>query len=170
MGSAVLSEHWADSDLHCNWHAPSPPHRDLTKAPRGPQGKAKLIIRNKVFECTTLLKIEVIEYGKMGFQMAWNAFSETKILMRGGSIPLSYSSHVTACAVGSSLWLSVTPLPLGNHSLWVQPFLFIYFVVFSLCQCVVYDSNFDFHLQLQYSKCNKEDNTMTYTICATFDR
>ena len=26
---------------------------------------------------------------------------------RGGSIPLSYSFHVTACAIGSSLWLSV---------------------------------------------------------------
>ena len=29
------------------------------------------------FECLTLLKIEVIEYGKEGFKMAWNAFSET---------------------------------------------------------------------------------------------
>ena len=28
------------------------------------------------FECLTLLKIEVIEYGKKGFKMAWNAFSE----------------------------------------------------------------------------------------------
>ena len=26
------------------------------------------------------------------------------------------------------------------------------------------DSNFDFHLQLRYSKGNKEDITMTYTI------
>ena len=30
--------------------------------------------------------------------------------------------------------------------------------------CVVYDSNFDLHLQLQYSKGNNEDITMTYTI------
>ena len=28
----------------------------------------------------------------------------------------------------------------------------------------MYDSNFDLHLQLQYSKGNKEDITMTYTI------
>ena len=28
----------------------------------------------------------------------------------------------------------------------------------------MYDSNFDLHLQLQYSKGNKEDVTMTYTI------
>ena len=46
---------------------PFPPHGNLTKTPRGRQGNAKLIVRNKVFECTTLLKIEVIEYGKMGF-------------------------------------------------------------------------------------------------------
>ena len=45
---------------------PFPPHGSLTKTPRGRQGNAKLIVRNEVFECTTLLKIEVIEYGKMG--------------------------------------------------------------------------------------------------------
>ena len=28
----------------------------------------------------------------------------------------------------------------------------------------MYDSNFDLHLQLQYSKSDKEDVTMTYTI------
>ena len=51
------------------------------------------------------------------------------------------------------------PLPtLANNPLWV------YFVVFSLWQCVAYDSNFDILLQLQYSKGNKEDITMTYTI------
>ena len=27
--------------------------------------KCKIIVRNKVFECLTLLKIEIIEYGKM---------------------------------------------------------------------------------------------------------
>ena len=42
--------------------------------------------------------------------------------------------------------------------------LYIYFVVFSLWPCVVYDSNFDLHLKLQYSKGNKEDITMTYII------
>ena len=43
------------------------PHGNLTKAPRGRQGNAKLIARNNVFECTTLQKIEVKEYGKMDF-------------------------------------------------------------------------------------------------------
>ena len=56
------------------------------------------------------------------------------------------------------------PPPLRKQPLWVQPILHIYFVVFSLWQCVVYDSNFDLHLQLQYSKGNKEDITMTYRI------
>ena len=46
---------------------PFPPHGNLTKTPRGRQENAKLIVRNKVSECTTLLKIEVIEYGKMCF-------------------------------------------------------------------------------------------------------
>ena len=55
-------------------------------------------------------------------------------------------------------------VPLRKQPHWVQPFWYIYFVVFSLWQCVVYDSNFDLHLQLQYSKSNKEDVTMTYTI------
>ena len=49
---------------------PFPPHGNLTKTPRGRQGNAKLIVGNKVFERPTLLKIEVIEYGKMGFKMA----------------------------------------------------------------------------------------------------
>ena len=43
---------------------PPPPHWNLTNAPRGRQENAKQIVWNKVFECTTLLKIEVIEYGK----------------------------------------------------------------------------------------------------------
>ena len=46
---------------------PPTPHGNLTNAPRGRQGNAKKKVRNKVFECTTVLKIEVIEYGKMGF-------------------------------------------------------------------------------------------------------
>ena len=36
--------------------------------------------------------------------------------------------------------------------------MYIYFVVFSLWQCVVYDSNFDLHLQLQYSKGKHHDD------------
>ena len=54
--------------------------------------------------------------------------------------------------------------PLRKQPLWVQPFLYIYFVVFSIWQCVVYDLKFDLHLQLQYSKGNKEDFMMTNTI------
>ena len=53
---------------------------------------------------------------------------------------------------------------LRKQPLWVQPLLYICFVVFSLWQCFVNDSNFDLHLQLRYSKGNKEDITMTYTI------
>ena len=56
------------------------------------------------------------------------------------------------------------PRPLVNNLSGSRPFLYIYIIVFSLWQCVVYDSNFDLHLQLQYSKGNKEDTTMTYTI------
>ena len=63
----------------------------------------------------------------------------------------TYSYYVAACALGSSLWLSV-PSPLCKQPLWVQPFLYIYFVVFILWRCVVNDSNFDLHLQLRYSK------------------
>ena len=115
-----------------------------------------------MFECTTLHKIEVIEYGRMGFKwlecfLRYKDFNE-----KGVQSPLSYSSHVAAFAVGSSLSLSVLP-SLRKHSLWVQPFLYIYFVVFGIWQCVVHDSNFDLHIQLQYSKGNKEDITMTYT-------
>ena len=32
--------------------------------------KCKIIVRNRVFECLTLLKIEIIVYGNMGFIMA----------------------------------------------------------------------------------------------------
>ena len=46
-----------------------PPHiGTLPKAQRGRQGNAKLKVMNKVFECLALLKIKVIEYGKMGFK------------------------------------------------------------------------------------------------------
>ena len=66
------------------------------------------------------------------------------------------------------IWLSVPPPPPPppprKQPLWVQPFLYIYFVVFSLWRCVVNDSNFDVYLQLPYSKGNKEDITMAYTI------
>ena len=63
---------WASKCLEMH----SKRHRFLKKirgsSPIPPQmtRKCKIIVRNKVFECLTLLKIEVIEYGKMGFKMA----------------------------------------------------------------------------------------------------
>ena len=62
-----FSEHWADSDLHCNCCAPLPHMVNLPKHQEADKKNATLKVRNKVFECTTLLKIEVIEYGKMDF-------------------------------------------------------------------------------------------------------
>ena len=50
-----------------------------------------------------------------------------------------------------------------NNPSWSSPFC-TYILLFSTWQCVVYDSKFDLHLQLQYSKGNNEDITMTYTI------
>ena len=65
MGSAVFLNIGLTQTCIAIDVLPLQPHGNLTKAPRGRQGNAKLIVRNKVFECTTLLKIEVIEYGKM---------------------------------------------------------------------------------------------------------
>ena len=70
-GLCCFYEHWADSDSHCNCCAPPlPSHGNLPKASRGRQGNSKLIVRNNLFECTTLLKNEVIEYGKWVSKMA----------------------------------------------------------------------------------------------------
>ena len=38
---------------------PHQPHGNLTKAPRGRQRNVKLIVRNKVFECLTLIKMRL---------------------------------------------------------------------------------------------------------------
>ena len=66
MGSAVFLNIWLTQT--CKAIAvPLPLHGNLTKAPRERQGNSKLNVREKVVECTTLLKIEVIEYGKLGF-------------------------------------------------------------------------------------------------------
>ena len=68
MGSAVfLNIGLTQTALEMMCPSPPPPHVNLTKTPRGRQGNAKLIVRNNVFGCTALLKIEVMEYGKMGF-------------------------------------------------------------------------------------------------------
>ena len=55
------------------------------------------------------------------------------------------------------------PPPFVNNPSGSSPFC-TYISLFSIWQCVVYDPNFDLHLQLQYSKGNNEDITMTYTI------
>ena len=66
----VFPDHTHLLYLHCNCCAPPPPPQEnLTKAPRGRQGNAKLLVRNKVFACLILFEIEVIEYGKIGFKM-----------------------------------------------------------------------------------------------------
>ena len=66
----LFSEHWADSDLHCNCCAPPPPTWEPCQSSKRTTRKCKIFVTNMVFECLTLLKIEVIEYGKMGFKMA----------------------------------------------------------------------------------------------------
>ena len=97
------------------------------------------------FECLTLLKIEVIEYGKKGFKMAWNAFSETKIFKKfpgGGPLdpppmnrgfypPLILSPRSRLAPLASSFWLQVPPPPWKN--LWVQP---------CICMCKILVQNF----------------------------
>ena len=83
--------------------------------------------------------------------------------MSGGSIP-SLILFPRRCLRRRFKPLAFSAPSLRKQPLWVQPFLYIYFVVFSIWQCVVYDSNFDLILQLQHSKGNKEDITMTYII------
>ena len=49
------------------------PQHNSTTLPKHQEGDKEmqsLIEKNKVFECLTLLKPEVIEYEKMGFKMA----------------------------------------------------------------------------------------------------
>ena len=82
---------------------------------------------------------------------------------RGSQSPL-HSLPTSLLAPSVQAFGFQCPPPLRKQPLWVQPFLYIYFVIFSLWQCVVNDSNFVLHLQLRYSKGNKEDITMTYTI------
>ena len=67
MGSAVFLNIGLTQTCIANDAHSFPQHGNLTKAPRERQGNAKLIVRNNVFMCTTLLKIEVMEYGKLGF-------------------------------------------------------------------------------------------------------
>ena len=91
--------------------------------------------------------------------------SQRQILMRGGSIPsLILFPHRCLRRRFKPLAFSASPPPPGNQPLWVKHFLYIYFVAFNIWQCVMFDSNFNLHLQLQYSKGNKKDITMTYTI------
>ena len=82
---------------------------------------------------------------------------------RGSQSPL-HTLPISLLAPSVQAFGFQCPPPLRKQPLWVQPFLYIYFVVFCLWRCVVNDSNFDLHLQLRYSKGNKEDIMMTYTI------
>ena len=52
----------------------------------------------------------------------------------------------------------------GYYAVLAVLLLYIYFDVFSIRQCVVYNSKFYLHLQLQYSKGIKDGMMMTYTI------
>ena len=82
---------------------------------------------------------------------------------RGSQSPLHTLPTSLLAPSVQALAFSAPPPPL-RKPLCVQPFLYIYFVVFSLWRCVVNDSNFDLRLQLRYSKGNKEYIRMTYTI------
>ena len=102
---------------------------------------------------------------KNGFLNGLKCILRGKDLNEWGLQPPSNTLPMTLLAPSvQAFGFQCPPPPLRKQPLWVQPFLYIYFVVFSLWQCVVYDSNFDLQLQLQYSKGNKEDVTMTYTI------
>ena len=143
--------------------SPPPPHGNLTNAPRGRQGNAKQIVRNNVFECTTLLKIEVKEYG-IWFLNGLKCILRDKDFNESGVQSPSHTLPTSLLAPSVQAFDFQSPPPLSKQPLWVQPFLYIYSVVFSLWQYVVYDSNFDLHFQLQYRNGNKEDVTMTLTI------
>ena len=141
---------------------PSPtwePYQSIKRTTR----KCKTNVRNKMFECATLLKIEVIEYGKNGFINGLKCILKDKDFNERVQPP-SHTLPTSLLAPSVKAVGFQRPPPPLKQVLWVQPFLYIYFVVFSSWQCVVYDSNFDLHLQLQYNTCNKENITMTYTI------
>ena len=116
-----------------------------------------------MFECTTLLKIEVIEYGKNGFLNGLKCILRDKDFNEKFN-PLSHTLPTSLLVLLVQAFGFQCPPPLRKQPLWIQFFMYIYFVVFSIWQCVVYDSNFDLHLQPQYSKGNNEDIMMTYTI------
>ena len=81
---------------------------------------------------------------------------------RGVQSPLSFTSNVAACAVGSSLWLSEPPFvnnPSGSSPFCTYISLYL---VYGNVLCMI--QQFDLHLQLQYSKGNNEDFMMRYTI------
>ena len=61
MGSAAFLNIGLTQTCIANDVPSCPSHGNLTKAPRGRQGNAKLNVRNNLFECTTLLKIEFME-------------------------------------------------------------------------------------------------------------
>ena len=96
---------------------PFPSHGNLTKTPRGRHGNTKLIVRNKVFECTALLKIEVIEYGKNGFLNGLKCSLRDKDFNERGwvSIPL-HTPSTSLLAPSVQAFGFQCPPPLRKHS------------------------------------------------------
>ena len=134
IGLCCYSERWADSDLHCKLCAPFPHMGNLTKAPRGRQGNAKLIVRNNVFECTALLRIEVMEYGKNEFLNGLKILSQRHTLSTSLLAPLvqafgfQYRPHLSTAPLGLDLFCTYISLFLvyGNVLCMIQTLINIY--------------------------------------------
>ena len=67
MGSAVFFWTLGWLRLALQMMCPPLPHMGTLPMHQEDDKEMQKKVRNKVFECTTVLKIEVIEYGKMGF-------------------------------------------------------------------------------------------------------
>ena len=69
MGSAVFFLNIGLTQTCIANDVPPPPLSHMGTLPMHQEDDKEMQkkVRNKVFECTTVLKIEVIEYGKMGF-------------------------------------------------------------------------------------------------------
>ena len=103
------------------------PHGNLTKAPRGRQGNAKLIARNKVFECLTLLKIEVLEkWASKWLEM----HSQRQRFKKRSPDPTPMRRGFNSTLILSRLWLGLVQAicfqcppspPPRKQPLWVQP-------------------------------------------------
>ena len=126
MNSAVFLNIGLTQTCISNDVPPFPPHGNLTKAPRERQGNAKLIVRNNVFECTILLKIEVMEYEK--WVSKWLEMHSRDILfprrcLRRRFKPLAFSApHSSTTPLGPGLFCTYISLYLvyGNVLCMIQ--------------------------------------------------